>query len=86
MGNAVVALRDLGNEVDAQRAEGVIRYHADTLGVAKVAAEANAAKLVLSHIIPASRNPLLNRIFVSGMGEHYAGPIVVAKDGQHFAL
>jgi ribonuclease Z len=86
MGNAVVALRDLGNEVDAQRAEGVIRYHADTLGVAKVAAEANAAKLVLSHIIPASRNPLLNRIFVSGMREHYAGPIVVAKDGQHFAL
>jgi ribonuclease Z len=86
MGNAVAALRDLGNEVDAQRAEGVIRYHADTLGVAKVAAEANAAKLVLSHIIPASRNPLLNRLFVSGMEEHYAGPIVVAEDGQHFAL
>jgi ribonuclease Z len=86
MGNAVAALRDLGNEVDAQRAWGVMRYHADTLGVARVAAEANAAKLVLSHIIPASTNPLLNRLFVSGMAEHYAGPIVVAKDGQHFAL
>ncbi len=86
MGNAVVALRDLGNEVDAQRAEGVMGYHADTLAVARIAAEASAAKLVLSHIIPASGNPLLDRLFVSGMDEYYTGPIVVAKDGQHFAL
>jgi len=86
MNNAIAALRNLGNEVDAQRAQGVIRYHADTLGVAKIAAQANAAKLVLSHVIPASPNPLLDRVFVSGMAEYYAGPIVMAKDGQHFAL
>jgi ribonuclease Z len=86
MANAIAALRDLGNEVDAKRAEGVIRYHADTIGVAKVAAEAKAGKLVLSHVIPATRNPLLNRLFISGMAEHYAGPIVVAEDGQHFPL
>jgi hypothetical protein len=42
--------------------------------------------LVLSHVIPASTNPLINRLFVSGMKEHYAGPIVMAEDGQHFAL
>jgi ribonuclease Z len=86
MSNAIAALLDLGNEVDAKRAEGVIRYHADTIGVAKVAAEANAGKLVLSHIIPATGNPLFKRLFVSGMAEHYAGPIVVAEDGQHFPL
>jgi len=55
-------------------------------GVARIAAEANAAKLVLSHIIPSTTNPLLERPFVSGMEEYYAGPIVVAEDGQHFAL
>jgi ribonuclease Z len=86
MQNAIVALRDLGNEVDARRAEGVIGYHADTLAVARIAAEANAGKLVLAHVIPASTNPLLNRLFVSGMEEYYAGPIVVAEDGQHFPL
>jgi ribonuclease Z len=86
MSNAIAALRELGDEVDAQRAQGVIRYHADTLGVARIAAQANAAKLVLSHVIPASTNPLLNRVFVSGMKQYYAGPIVMAKDGQHFAL
>jgi ribonuclease Z len=86
MGNAIAALRDLGNEVDARRAEGVIGYHADTIGVAKVAAQAAAGRLVLSHLIPSTSNPLFERLFVSGMSEHYDGPIVVATDGQHFAL
>jgi ribonuclease Z len=86
MRNAIAALRDLGNEVDARRAEGVIGYHADTIGVAKVAAEAGAGRLVLSHLIPATSNLFFERLFVSGMSEHYDGPIVVAADGQHFAL
>jgi len=86
MRNAIAALRDLGNEVDARRAEGVLRYHADTIAVAKVAAEAGAARLVLSHVIPGPTNPLLARLFVSGMQEHYGGPIVLASDGQHFSL
>ncbi len=86
MRNAITVLREMGNEIDARRTEGVIRYHADTIGVAKIAAEAGAAKLVLSHVIPGPTNPLLARLFLSGMKEHYAGPIVLASDGQHFAL
>lgn len=86
MRNAIAALRDLGDEADARRAEGVLGYHADTLGVAKVAADAGAGRLVLSHLIPAASNPFFERLFVSGMSEHYDGPIVVAADGQHFAL
>lgn len=86
MGSAIAALRDLGNEVDARRAEGVIGYHADTIGVAKVAAAAGAGRLVLSHLIPAAPTPLFGRLFVAGMSRHYPGPIVVASDGQHFAL
>jgi ribonuclease Z len=68
--NAIAALRDLGNEVDARRAEGVVRYHASTIEVAKVAAKAAAGRLVLSHLIPAASNPFFERIFVSGMSEH----------------
>jgi ribonuclease Z len=86
MHDAIAVLREMGNEVDARRAEGVLRYHADTLGVARVAAEAGAARLVLSHVIPGPTNRLLGRLFVSGMKEHYAGPIVLASDGQHFSL
>jgi ribonuclease Z len=86
MRNAITVLREMGNDVDARRAEGVITYHADTMGVAKVAAQARAGKLVLSHLIPATTNPLFERLFISGMKAHYTGPIVVAEDGQHFAL
>ena len=86
MQNAIAVLRELGNEVDARRADGVRRYHADTLGVARVAAEAGAARLVLSHVIPGPTNPLLARLFVAGMERHYAGPIEVAAKGQHVAL
>ncbi|NNL68043.1 MAG: MBL fold metallo-hydrolase, partial [Myxococcales bacterium] len=86
MENAIVALRELGDEVTAKQAEGVIAYHADTIGVARIAQQAGAKKLVLSHVIPDTPNPLLDRLFVRGMGEHYDGPIVVAEDGQHFPL
>ena len=86
MRSAIAVLRDLGHEEDARRAEGVIGYHADTIGVARVAAEADAGRLVLAHLIPAARNPFFEWLFVSGMSDHYDGPIVVAEDGQHFAL
>jgi ribonuclease Z len=86
MENAIAALEDVGNDGDAFRARGVIGYHADTLGVARIAAEAGVGRLVLSHVIPATDNPILNRLFVRGMSEFYSGPIVVARDGQHFAL
>jgi ribonuclease Z len=86
MENAIAALEDLGNPDDAFRARGVIGYHADTIGVARIAAEAGVGRLVLSHIIPASDNPILTRLFVRGMSDHYPGPIVVAEDGEHFAL
>ena len=86
MRNAIAALRKLGNEVDARRAEGVIGYHADTLGVARVAQQAGCAHLVLSHIIPAAPTSLLDSLFLAGMDEIYSGSIEIAADGQHFEL
>ena len=86
MENAIQALEDLGNHADAFRARGVIGYHSDTIGVARIAEAAGVGRLVLSHIIPASENPILKYLFVRGMSDHYSGPIVVAEDGQHFTL
>lgn len=86
MENAILALEETGHHGDAFRARGVINYHADTLAVARLAEAAGVGRLVLSHIIPASENPILKHLFVRGMSDHYRGPIVVAEDGQHFAL
>ena len=86
MENAAAALDSLGDASNAVRARGVIGYHADTLGVARVAAEAGVGRLVLSHVIPATDNPILNRLFVRGMSDEYSGPIEIAYDGQHFAF
>ena len=85
MENAIAALDAVGNESDAFRARGVIGYHAETLEVARVAAEAGVGRLVLSHVIPAADNPLLDRLFLQGMSAHFDGPIELARDGQHFA-
>jgi ribonuclease Z len=86
MRQAIAALRNLGNEVDAKRAEGVIGYHADTLGVAGVAEAAGCKRLALSHIIPAVPTSWLDFLFLAGMEEIYSGPVEIAVDGQHFAL
>ena len=53
--------------------------------LARVAAEAGVGHLVLSHVIPATDNPILNLLFVRGMSEVYDGPIEIARDGQHFS-
>ncbi|MEN0060641.1 MAG: MBL fold metallo-hydrolase [Myxococcota bacterium] len=86
MTNAATVLREMGQPAEADRVEGVIRYHADTLGVAKLATEADVAQLVLSHIIPDASNPFFESLFLDGMDQHFAGTIVLASDGQHFAL
>ena len=86
MSNAVIALRDLGNQVESDRAQAVMSYHADTIELAKIAAQAKVGKLVLTHVIPAPANGIIARFIVSGMDEHYAGPIVIAEDGMEFTL
>jgi hypothetical protein len=50
MRNAIALPRDLANEVDARRGEGVIYREVDTIGVARMAAKAGAARLVLSQV------------------------------------
>jgi len=50
------------------------------LELAKIASDANVSKLVLTHLIPAPPNVIAARMFKSGMGQHYSGPIIVAED------
>ena len=58
-------------------------YHASTEEVAQIAADARVKKLVLTHMVPGlPPNPAADRLFTSGMGGIYKGPIVVGRDGM----
>lgn len=85
MDNAAKAFDELDMPVHARRARAVTKYHAGTLEVAKVAAQANVKKLVLTHLDPGPPNRIAKALFVQGMDEHYGGPIVIAEDRMQFS-
>jgi ribonuclease Z len=60
--------------------------HTSTLDVAKVAKEAGAHKLVLTHIIPPLPNVITEKIFTLDMDDIYDGEIILAKDGMRLNL
>jgi ribonuclease Z len=84
--NGALGMERAGRPVEARRARAIIDYHADTLEVARVAAEAGVEHLVLTHLIPVPPNRIVERVFVDGMAELYAGPITVARDGTEIVL
>lgn len=69
----------------AFRIRRAISHHIDTLEVAEVAFRAGVQSLVLTHIIPPIPEAF-SGAFIHGMNAIYAGPIVVAKDGDSFYL
>jgi ribonuclease Z len=80
MRNAAQALGEIDMPDVANQAAAIMGYHTDTLELAKIASDANVSKLVLTHLIPAPPNVIAARMFKSGMGQHYSGPIIVAED------
>ncbi len=84
--NAVTALEEVGLPVEADRARAIIGYHADTIELAKIAEQANVRKLVLTHLIPVPPNGPARWLFARGMNRHYDGVVILARDGQEFAL
>jgi ribonuclease BN (tRNA processing enzyme) len=69
---------------------GAADHHTDVLDVARAAADANVAKLVLTHIpITALTSPqmaLVKDFFLSGMHEIYSGQIIVGEDGVDITI
>lgn len=58
-----------------------MEHHTPTLEVARIAAEAGAKKLVLTHLLPSIAPTDANdAVFSRGMSEIYGGPIVVGRD------
>ncbi len=79
---AVESFRRLQDRHRVPRAD--LDLFATPTEVARVAADAGVAKLVFSHIppLPDAARPL----WLRGVADLYAGPVVVGEDGLHFEL
>jgi ribonuclease Z len=84
--NGAIGIERAGRPVEAARARAIIDYHADTLEVARVAAEAGVAHLLLTHLIPVPVNRIAERVFLDGMDDLYEGLITLAQDGTEVVL
>jgi ribonuclease Z len=82
---AAVVLRRLGRNQQAEVAEHVGHYHADTLEVAAAAQRARVKHLVLTHLTPAPDSWVSNHLFTKGMSDHYKGKLTIAEDGMHIS-
>lgn len=65
---------------------GVSDHHTDVLDVARQAAEANASRLVLTHIGFPTPNQLIEDFFVQGMDAYYSGQIILGSDGMDIQI
>jgi ribonuclease BN (tRNA processing enzyme) len=65
---------------------GASDHHTDVLDVARAAAEANASRLVLTHIGFPTPNKLIEDFSVEGMDAFYSGQIILGSDGMDIPL
>ncbi|SFO36484.1 MBL fold metallo-hydrolase [Actinomadura madurae] len=78
---AIPHMRDMGRTHDAEVAERTIRYHADTIALAKQAQQADVKQLVLTHLTPYPSGFMARRLFTQGMTDHYKGELTLGSDG-----
>lgn len=70
----------------AQLAGDVIEYHTTPVQAAEIAKHAGVRMLVLTHLVPAPTNAIVQRLFLQDVSEAWNGKVVVGEDGMHFAL
>lgn len=75
-----------GNVRLAQILGDITDYHTTPVEAEEIAAQARARMLVLTHIVPAAPNGLVEAYFLRGTGEVYDGQTVLARDGMRFTL
>jgi ribonuclease Z len=70
----------------AQITRDILDYHTTPVEAAQVAQAAGVRHLVLYHIVPALPVRALERLFVKGVSDAYAGDVTVARDGTWLRL
>ncbi|PJI86472.1 ribonuclease Z [Yoonia maricola] len=73
--------------IDPDRMQTITDTHTATDDLARLATEAAAGKLVLTHLIPSiPANIVTENLFVEGMSGLYDGEIIVARDGMRMLV
>jgi ribonuclease Z len=80
------AMVDLEHDVDPAAIDYIMETHTSTLDAARVAREAGAEQLVLTHIIPPLENWIAEKIFLNGITKIYKGNVILAEDGMRLHL
>jgi len=81
------ALETHGGGIDPERMELITSVHTPTDELAKLAAEAEVGRLVITHLIPPiPASGFVEAEFVDGMDKIYKGDITVARDGMRINL
>jgi ribonuclease Z len=83
---AIAGAEAAGQPRIAKLAKDATEYHTAPVEAAEVARDAGVHTLVLSHLVPAPPNWLLERRFLRGMQDVFTGEIVAGRDGMRFTL
>jgi ribonuclease Z len=73
-------------ERTAKLASDIPNYHTSPREAGEVAQEAGVKHLVLSHMVPAPNNFVMERVFTNGVKEAYSGEVTLGEDGMRFSL
>jgi ribonuclease Z len=79
---ASAIMRRLGMAAEADHAERILEYHADTLELGAFAQRAGVKHLVLTHLIPEPSGWLARIFFLQGMSDVYRGRLTIGRDGM----
>jgi ribonuclease Z len=86
MGVIEEAATEAGMPRLAKLASDVLTYHATPVEVAESARLAGAKHLLYYHILPPLIVPGLSSVFLEGVGDAYAGPVTLGRDGTTISL
>jgi ribonuclease Z len=86
IGRAITVAQATGRERIAKLAKDATEYHTTPVEVAEIGREAGVGTIVLTHLVPAPPNWLLERRFKQGMSDVFPGEIVLGRDGMRFTL
>jgi ribonuclease Z len=83
-------LKTTGNQMNRPKMAAImgdiLRYHTTPEDAAKLASEAGAGHLLLSHILPPLPVADLKPAFLGDAGQYFRGPITIGEDGMLFSL
>jgi len=75
-----------GNARLAKLSGDILDYHTTPAQAVEMARDAGVEALVMTHLVPAPRNRMMEWMFLRGTDGIWDGEVILAKDGMHIGL